>query len=144
MELQLLAYTTATAMPDPSHVCNLHHSSQHRRILNPLSEARDRTLSLVVPSCIRFRCAMTGTLKKTILGMQTFPPGLPLLYLGVVRPLHCRPVSLLLSVSWTLWFASNKQNMARVMDVTSRVKLPKTNFILLAFSLACSDEISSL
>ena len=29
-ELQLLAYATATAMPDPSHVSNIHHSSgQH-------------------------------------------------------------------------------------------------------------------
>ena len=36
------AYATATAMPDPSHVCNLHHSSRQCRILNPLSEARDR------------------------------------------------------------------------------------------------------
>ena len=27
LELQLLVYTTATAMPDLSHVCNLHHSS---------------------------------------------------------------------------------------------------------------------
>ena len=38
-ELQLLAYTTAMATPDPSHVCDLH------RILNPLSEARDQTTS---------------------------------------------------------------------------------------------------
>ena len=30
-ELQLPAYTTATAMPDPSHICNLHHSSQWSR-----------------------------------------------------------------------------------------------------------------
>ena len=29
-ELQLLAYTTATAMQDPSHVWDLHHSSQQR------------------------------------------------------------------------------------------------------------------
>ena len=29
--------------PDPSHVCNLHHSSQQGRILNPLREARDPT-----------------------------------------------------------------------------------------------------
>ena len=36
-ELQLLAYTTA--MPDPSHVCDLHHRSRQRRILNPLSKA---------------------------------------------------------------------------------------------------------
>ena len=32
-ELQLLVYTTATAMPDWSHVCNLHHSSQQYWIL---------------------------------------------------------------------------------------------------------------
>ena len=31
----------ATATPDLSHVYKLHHSSQHRQILNPLSEARD-------------------------------------------------------------------------------------------------------
>ena len=42
-ELQLPAYTTATAMQDPSCICNLHHSSQQRRNLNPLSEARDGT-----------------------------------------------------------------------------------------------------
>ena len=40
-ELYLLAYATATAMRDPSHVCNLHHSSWQHRIPNPLSEARD-------------------------------------------------------------------------------------------------------
>ena len=40
-ELQFLVYTTATAMPDWSHVCNLHHSSQQCQILNPLREARD-------------------------------------------------------------------------------------------------------
>ena len=42
-KLQPPAYTTATAMPDPSHICNLHHSSWQRQILNPLGEARDRT-----------------------------------------------------------------------------------------------------
>ena len=42
-ELQLLAYAIATAIPDPSCVYNIHHSSQQHRILNPLSEARDRT-----------------------------------------------------------------------------------------------------
>ena len=38
-ELQLLA--TAAAVPDPSCVCDLHHSSWQHRILNPLSKARD-------------------------------------------------------------------------------------------------------
>ena len=41
-ELQLLAYTTATATPYLSRVFGLHHSSHW--ILNPLTEARDRTL----------------------------------------------------------------------------------------------------
>ena len=54
LELQLLVYTTATAMQDPSRIGNLHHSSRQCRILNPLSEARDRTLDLMVPSRIRF------------------------------------------------------------------------------------------
>ena len=35
-----------------SHVCNLHHSSQQRRILYLLSEARDQTRNLIVPSRI--------------------------------------------------------------------------------------------
>ena len=38
-----LAYATATAMSDPSHVCDLHYSSRQCQILNPLSEAKDRT-----------------------------------------------------------------------------------------------------
>ena len=47
---------------DPSHVCNLHHSSWQCWILNPLViEARDGTWNLMVPSQIRFRCATTGT-----------------------------------------------------------------------------------
>ena len=32
---------------DPSHVCDLHHSSQQHWVFNPLSEARDRTHILV-------------------------------------------------------------------------------------------------
>ena len=42
-ELQLPAYTTATITQDPSHNCDLHHSSQQCHIPFPLSEARDRT-----------------------------------------------------------------------------------------------------
>jgi len=47
-----VAYAKATATPDPSRVCNLQHSSWQRRILNPLSKARDRTRNLMVPSRI--------------------------------------------------------------------------------------------
>ena len=46
-ELQLLAYTTVTAMTDPSHTCDLYHSSRQRWILNPLREVRDQTLILM-------------------------------------------------------------------------------------------------
>ena len=48
-------------MPDPSHICNLHHSSWQRGILNPLSEARDQTHKLLVPSRILLHCATMGT-----------------------------------------------------------------------------------
>jgi len=46
-ELQLPAYATAIATQDPSRVFDLCHSSQQRQILNPLSEARDRTCVLM-------------------------------------------------------------------------------------------------
>ena len=42
-ELQLLAYTTATAILDPRHIYDLCHSLWQLWILNPLSEARDPT-----------------------------------------------------------------------------------------------------
>ena len=41
MELQLLAYTTASAKPDSSSASDLPHSSWQRQILNPVSEAMD-------------------------------------------------------------------------------------------------------
>ena len=51
-ELQLLAYATATAMQDLSHVCDLYHRSGQHYILNPLSKARDRTCILMDASQI--------------------------------------------------------------------------------------------
>ena len=42
-------------------VTGLHHSSQQSQILNTLSEARDGTHNLMIPSQIRFRCATVGT-----------------------------------------------------------------------------------
>ena len=53
-ELQLPAYTIATAMWDPSlhHIGNLHHSSWQCQILNPLSEGRDGTC--VLTDTVRF------------------------------------------------------------------------------------------
>ena len=51
-ELQVPAYTTATAAPDLSHICNLCHSLRQCRILNSLSEAGDPARILMVPSPI--------------------------------------------------------------------------------------------
>ena len=47
LELHLLAYTTATAMWNPTCICDLHHSSRPCWILNLLSESRDQTLVFV-------------------------------------------------------------------------------------------------
>ena len=60
-ELQLPTYTTATATPDRGLVCDLHHSSWQRWILNLLSEARNGTRNLMVPSWMCFHCATSGT-----------------------------------------------------------------------------------
>ena len=49
-KLQLPAYTTASAMQDPSHTCDLYHGSGQCWIPNPLIEARDGTRNVRVPS----------------------------------------------------------------------------------------------
>ena len=51
----------AVATWDPSHICNLHHSSCQYQMLNPLSKASDRTHNLMVPSWIHFHCTIMGT-----------------------------------------------------------------------------------
>ena len=53
-ELQLLAYTTATATQNPSCFCDLHHSSRQCWIPNPLSKARNQTCILMDTSQIHF------------------------------------------------------------------------------------------
>ena len=60
-ELQLLAYTTAIAMQDPSCICHLHHSSGQCQILNLLTKARDQTHILMNPSQVCYFWATMGT-----------------------------------------------------------------------------------
>ena len=55
-----MAYTTATARQDLSHISDLHHSSWQCQILYPLNEASDRTRVLMDSSWIHFHCATTG------------------------------------------------------------------------------------
>ena len=74
LELQPLVYTRATATRDPSRVCDLHHSSWQRRILNPLSEARDRTRALTDTTGFSTPWATPGTrsnLKPVTQGTRT-------------------------------------------------------------------------
>ena len=52
LQLQLPAYVTATATPDLSCVCDLHHKSQQYQILNQLRVARDRTCVLMDTSWV--------------------------------------------------------------------------------------------
>ena len=51
-KLQLPAYPTATARPDPSGVCNLHCSSEQHWILNLLNKARDQASILMDTSWV--------------------------------------------------------------------------------------------
>ena len=61
LELQLLAYITATATQDTSCACDPHHSSWLCWIPNPLRGARDRTCVLMDASWVRDHCATMGT-----------------------------------------------------------------------------------
>ena len=86
-EIQLPAFTTATATRDLSRVFDLYHNSWQSWIPNPLSEARDQTRNLMAPSRVRFCCATMRTpivfailvevrLLKRPRSMRTVPPRL--------------------------------------------------------------------
>ena len=60
-ELQLSVYTTATATQDPSHICDLHHSSWQCVILDPLSGARDWARLLMDTSQVCSCCTTSET-----------------------------------------------------------------------------------
>ena len=69
-ELQPPAFTTDTATRDLSHNCNLNHSSQQCRILNPRSGARDGTHILLDPSWVREPLSHEGNSQITYLSDQ--------------------------------------------------------------------------
>ena len=66
-ELQLPAYIIATAVQDPSCVCNLHHRSQQLWILNPLSKARDGTHILMDTSHVLKPLSQNGNSLESVL-----------------------------------------------------------------------------
>ena len=68
--LELQPPTTATATWDLSRVCDPHHSSHQRRILNPLSRASDRTRNLMDTKRVRYHWTTIGT--PTLLLLRYF------------------------------------------------------------------------
>ena len=65
-ELQLPAYTTATAMQDPNRIHDLH------QIPNPLSKARDQTFILMDTIGFIFTAPQWELLKRKILNFSWF------------------------------------------------------------------------
>ena len=82
LELQLPAYAIATATPDPSHICCLHHSSQQHQILNPLSEAKNQTRNFMVPGWICLPLSPDRNSLPLLFSPSSSPPPPP-------RALHC-------------------------------------------------------
>ena len=70
-ELQLPAYTTATARQDLSCICNLHQSSRQSQILNPLSKERDQTRVLMDTIWVHYCWVTTGTPSEFIFKKTT-------------------------------------------------------------------------
>ena len=79
LELQLPAYTTATATRDWNCVLNLHHSSWQCRILTPLSKARDGTRVLMDTSWVCYLGATMGILCHRHLKLKASPKNKSLL-----------------------------------------------------------------
>ena len=59
--MEHLVYTTATATPDLSCICNLHHSSPQHQIPNPLSQAWAPTCILMDTNQVHYCWATMGT-----------------------------------------------------------------------------------
>ena len=60
LEVKLQLYATATATPNPSHVCDLHHSSPQCQIFYPQRGARDWTCIHMDISGVRYHWATVG------------------------------------------------------------------------------------
>ena len=64
-ELQLLAYATATIMPDLSHIWDLPHSLWQYRILNQVSKVRNQTRILMDTSWVLNPLSQNGNSEVT-------------------------------------------------------------------------------
>ena len=89
--LQLPAYTTATTPPDPSHICNLHHSSGQRWILNHwarpgIEPASSWILVGFVTTEPRWECQHHHCVPREIKNFMWLTLLLHLLYWGCLEP----------------------------------------------------------
>ena len=75
-ELQLPAYTTATATSDPSRICDPYHSSWQCQILNPLSEVKDQTCKLMNTSLVLNLLTYNGNSETSLLSVLQLLPAL--------------------------------------------------------------------
>ena len=69
---QARGLTPQPQLQDLSRVCDLHHSSGQCLILNLLSESRNRTCNLMVPSRLCFCFTMMGTFQWLLKKRQTY------------------------------------------------------------------------
>ena len=92
VESELLppVYATATTVPDPSHICDLHHSSRQCQIRNPLNEGRDWTQIFMSTSRVHFCWATKGTPSFFIFKVEIIiaPVTVPLWH-SELRVWHC-------------------------------------------------------
>ena len=101
-----LRQSHSNATQDPSCICN--HSSWQRQILNPLSEARDWTHNLMVPSWIHFHCATMGTPSCSSAHVLL---GSPALLIGVESP-----------VSYQIWAPCSRWAMEWFQQLPMQLK----------------------
>ena len=92
-ELQLPATATASSIWDPSCICDLHCSSLQHQILNPLSEAKDRTHILMDTSRIHNPLSHSRNSQKFLIRTQS----------NLIGHKGCRPLGLR---PWTLGLSS--------------------------------------
>ena len=72
LELQVSAFTTAT--PDSICIFDLHYSSWQHWILNPWSEARDRTRVFMDTSQVHNPLGLKGSSLEFLLSLELPPP----------------------------------------------------------------------